>query len=177
MGADKALVPFRGEPMLRHVVNAIGATGLEVLIVGREGPFEGHRAIPDIADAGYGPAAGLLTALSRHDVRDVFLVAVDQPLLRPATISGLLATPGDAVVPIANGHPQVTCAVYRAPCLEPLRSYIAGGGSKLRRLLDLVATTRVEEDTWSKWGEGGGSWLSLDTLQAVEEAEALRCEP
>lgn len=174
MGADKALVPFRGEPMFRYVANALLTAGLDVLVAGRDEPFQGHAAIPDLPDAGHGPAAGLLSALSHHDVEDVFLIAVDQPLLRATTVAELITTPGDAVVPVANGHPQVTCAVYRASCLEPLRNYIAGGGSRLRRLLDLVAATRVDEETWSYWGEDGRSWLSLDTPQAIREAEALR---
>ena len=104
----------------------------------------------------------------------MLLVAVDQPLLRVATLRGILATEGDAVVPHADGHPQVTCALYRATCLDSFERAMAAGERKLRRLLDQVATTYVDEAAWTEWGEDGGSWLSIDTPQALQAAEALR---
>jgi molybdopterin-guanine dinucleotide biosynthesis protein A len=171
MGTDKTLVPFRGEPMITHVATALADVGLDVLVVGREIP--GFDSISDLPGVGSGPLAGLLTALV-HTAGDVLLVAVDQPLLRPATAHNLLKTAGDAVVPVSAGHPQVTCAVYRAACRRPAEKALAGGERKLRRLLDHVGTTFVAEPTWSAWGEDGRSWLSLDTPRAVRDAEALR---
>ena len=46
-------------------------------------------------------AIGLLTALSSVAGNDVFLVAVDQPMLRADTVLAILETPGVAVVPMA----------------------------------------------------------------------------
>lgn len=174
MGADKALVPFRDLPMLHHVAAAVSEAGLEALIIGRKEELAGYGAVPDLPRLGGGPAVGLLTALSHDRSADVFLVAVDQPLLRPATIRAMLDVEGDAVVPMEHGHPQVTCALFRQACHEPLARALADGERKLRRLLDTVATTFVTEDTWRKWGEDGTSWLSLDTPEAVRRAEALR---
>lgn len=174
MGQDKALVEFRGVPMIRQVAAALDRAGMEVLVVGRPGAVEGLRAIPDDAASGGGPAIGLLTALRSSDLTDVFMVAVDQPLLRPATVEAMLAMPGDAVVPFAAGHPQVTCALYRQSCRQPLEAMVGSGEQKLRRLLDTINVTLVDEQTWSGWDEDGRSWMSLDTPQAVRAAEALR---
>lgn len=173
MGRDRALVQFRGAPMIRQVATALEDAGLGILVVGRTSSIGGLTAIPDAAAIGGGPAAGLLTALRRKEVKDVFMVAVDQPLLRPATIIALLDLPGDIVVPVADGHPQVTCAVYRSGCLGRLEDMNSSGERKLRRLLDRVDTTRVDKHLWSSWGEEGHSWMSLDTPEAVREAEAL----
>ncbi len=174
MGRDKALVEFRGKPMVDHVVSAIAAAGLEVLVVGRVGPVAGVAAIPDIGDIGGGPAVGLLTAFRHIETNDLLLVAVDQPQIRPETITALLAQPGDAVIPVADGHPQVTCALYRRESHQALEADLASGQTKLRRILDHLDTTYVDEPTWSAWGEDGRSWMSLDTPQAVRDAEALR---
>lgn len=174
MGRDKALVEFRGKPMIDHVISAVSAAGLETLVVGRTGPVAGVAAIPDIADVGGGPAVGLLTAFRHIETSDVLLVAVDQPQLRPSTVTALLTQPGAAVVPLAGGHPQVTCALYRRESHEPLERCIAAGEMKLRRMLDHIDTTYVEEPAWSAWGEDGRSWMSLDTPQAIRDAEALR---
>ena len=172
MGRDKARVPFRGRPMVEHVASALTAAGLDVLVVGRQEELAGLPAIPDMVDRGSGPALGLLSAFEALEVDTLFLVAVDQPLLRPATASRLLALPGDIVVPIADGHPQVTCAVYRRACHQPLSAMLLGGRFKLRHLLDLVECTKVPEQSWTRWGEDGRSWRSLDTPEAVREAEA-----
>ena len=172
MGADKALVEFRGTPMATLVADAVGEAGLDVLVVGRATPLLGMQTIPDLGGAGRGPAVGLASALD-HAGSDVFLTAVDQPLLQPATVAALLAIDGDAVVPVADGHPQVTCSVYRQPCLGAVKAAMASGEMKLRHVLDRVNTTYVEETTWSEWGEDGRSWLSLDTPEALRRAEAL----
>lgn len=171
MGEDKALVRFRGEPMISHVARSLRQAGLDVLVVGRTDGVEGLLTVADDGAAGRGPMAGMVTALHNSDNRDVFLVAVDQPLLRPSTVRALIETPGDAVVPIADGHPQVTCGLYRTACLVAAESALASGEMKLRRMLDTIQPTYVPEATWSRWGEDGRSWLSLDTPEAVTEAE------
>jgi len=173
MGSDKALVEFRNRPMIQQVSAALTTAGLDVLVVGRKSATVGPPAIPDTPGWGGGPAVGLLTAFEHLEAPAVFLVAVDQPLLRPETIINLLSLPGDAVVPSADGHPQVTCALYRQSCHEPLRRLLQSGVSKLRRLLEVIDTTSVSPETWQGWGEDGRSWMSLDTPEAVREAEAL----
>lgn len=173
MGADKAFVAFRGLPMIDHVIGALRGAGLPVLVVGRDGADTTVDTIPDLQGLGGGPAVGLLSAFEHTPDRDVVLVAVDQPLLRSETIQHLLRLPGDAVVPMAAGHPQVTCALYRRSCHQALARLLASGQPKLRRLLEAVETTEVTRDMWTNWGEDGRSWRSLDTPQAVTDAEAL----
>ena len=172
MGADKAAVLFRGRPLLHHVATALETAGLEVLVVGRNHPTGGYAAVADLAELGGGPAVGLLSVFTRHPNRDVFVAAVDQPLLRPATVGEILSLPGDAVVPVAESHPQVTCALYRRQCRSALETMIAGGQPKLRGLLDLIEPHLIGRETWVKWGEDGSSWLSLDTPEALRAAQA-----
>ena len=159
--------------MITLVATALESAGLEVLVVGRTAADNGLAAVGDVPGLGGGPAVGLLSAFEHAKGSDVLLVAVDQPLLRPETVRQLVSLPGDAVVPSAAGHPQVTCALYRRACHEPLHRLLEGGQGKLRRLLDLVDTTLVAPDRWEGWGEDGRSWLSLDTPEAVRDAEAL----
>lgn len=157
--------------MVEHVAAALHEAGLQVLVAGRTEPIGGLETIPDLPDVGAGPAAGLLSAFEHLDGGDIFAVAVDQPLLRPATVRHLIELPGDAVVPIAGGHPQVTCAVYRDSCRAALQNLIREGGANLRMLLGTVAITYVRRAEWSRWGEDGSSWTSLDTPEALQAAE------
>jgi molybdopterin-guanine dinucleotide biosynthesis protein A len=171
MGHDKALVHFRGLPLLDHVAHALNLAGLEAVVVGRDEPLAGYPTISDMPGLGGGPAVGLASAFLRYPNRDIFLAAVDQPLLRAETVLRMLEIPGDAVVPVANSHPQVTCALYREPCRLPLQAMLGSGQPKLRRLLDLIEPNMVGVETWSEWGEDGSSWLSLDTPEALRAAE------
>jgi molybdopterin-guanine dinucleotide biosynthesis protein A len=173
MGRDKALVRFRGRAMISHVAAGLAAAGLDVLVVGRRDTVAGLETVPDDGSPGRGPMAGMVTGLRAAAGRDIFLVAADQPLLRPDTVAAMVGLPGDAVVPVAGGHPQVTCALYRTACLEPAQAALATGEMKLRRMLDTVGTNYVDAAIWSRWGEDGRSWLSLDTPEAVRAAESL----
>lgn len=171
MGDDKALVLFRGRPMIAHVADALREAGLPMIVSGRDDSIGGLESIADLPDVGGGPAAGLISAFEHLDGGDVFAVAVDQPLVRPATVRHLIDLPGDAVVPIADGHPQVTCALYRGSCRDALRTLIREGDANLRMLLGAVAINYVRRAEWSRWGEDGSSWTSLDTPEALQAAE------
>lgn len=171
MGRDKALVRFRGEPMIDHVSRALVAAGCDVLVVGRESTPSGLDSIVDEPGAA-GPAAGVLTALHHSPGRDLFVVAVDQPLIRTATVRHLLAQSGPVVVPMDQGHPQVTCAVYRPECHDTLQALAAAGPTRLRALLTAVATRYVLPEEWASWGEDGRSWRSLDTPKDLAAADA-----
>ncbi len=171
MGRDKALMELNGKPMFSHVVSILTAAGCEPVIIGRE-DIDDVAFADDDEPGRRGPASGLATAMRLAEGRDVVLVGTDQPLLRPESVRALLSLDGDAVVPVAAGVRQATCAVYRTPCREVLTGLLAATDSPpLQRLLDRVSTREVGVDEWSAWGEGGESWWSLNTAADVRDAQ------
>lgn len=169
MGRDKALLEVGGRPMVEWVAEALGRVCSEVVVVGREGRLAGLRGLPD-AGGEQGPVAGLSAALSEAGGRPVVLVAVDQPFVRGETLARLLALhrPGEAVVPLQEAAPQVTCAVYPAEWREEAARQGRRSGS-LRGLVERLPTRRVLPSEWRSWGEDGRSWFSVDTPEALEE--------
>lgn len=147
--------------MLEWVVSAAALVG-DPVVVGRAPSTAGVATIPDRRERGLGPLAGLESALEYACGRDVVLVAVDQPFVRPATLERLQSLPGDAVVPRADDRLQVTCAVYRPTCLEPIGRALDGGTRSLQVFLGQIVFTVVDEATWTSWGEDGRSWFSVD---------------
>ncbi len=113
MGRDKALVPWGTRTLLEHVAAALDKAGCEVIVVGRDGPALGRHAVPDRAGPHRGPANGLLTVFEHAPGRNVMLVAVDQPLLRPATVRGLATIDGDGAEPATRALPST----HPAPCV------------------------------------------------------------
>ena len=98
MGTDKALVDFRGEPLIARPIAAARAAGLEpVAIAKRELPLD----VPTWIDAyeTSHPLSGLLTALERGPV---VAIACDQPFVTPELLAELAAHEGFA---ITRGEP------------------------------------------------------------------------
>jgi molybdenum cofactor guanylyltransferase len=168
MGTDKAHVTVDGTSMLDIVAGAAASIG-EVVVVGGDPPPR-WAFIDDARSGRQGPLAGLESALEHAAGRDVMLIAVDQPFVRPDTLRRLLDIAGDAVVPIDGGWEQVTCAVYREPCLGAARHALESESDRsLRALVGVVDATRVDPAAWQTWGEDGRSWYSVDTPEALHE--------
>ncbi|NND01190.1 MAG: molybdenum cofactor guanylyltransferase, partial [Acidimicrobiia bacterium] len=173
MGEDKALVRLAGKPMGLWVADALEAAGLEVATFGGYQRIGDYETIADPSGMS-GPLAGLLAALEFSERRPVFIAAVDQPLLQPHTVQALLSSwTHDAVIPLDEDKPQVTCAVYRASCLPAIRQVTSvNPDASMRDLLEYISARFVEPDEWAEWGEDGRSWRSVDTpedLAAVHE--------
>lgn len=167
MGTDKALVPVGGIPMVERVAAALSAVVDDLVLVGRSHPLAGIPSIPDLRPGPRGPLPGLAAALHHAAGRPVLLVAVDQPLVRPATLRGLLdLLGGTAVVPVDGGARQSTCAAYPASWAEEAEREDRSGGS-IQSLLDRLPHRRVGPEEWTVWGEDGRSWHSVDTPEAA----------
>ncbi|MFH2072421.1 MAG: molybdenum cofactor guanylyltransferase [Actinomycetota bacterium] len=163
MGIDKALVPVGGIPMVEWVAAALKEVVDEVVIVGRDEPMAGIPAISDLRPRPRGPLAGLVTALHHAAGRAVVLVAVDHPLVRPATLQGLVdLLDQEAVVPVDGGVRQTTCAAYPAALAAAADAEDRSGGS-IQSLLDRLSCREVWPKEWAAWGEDGRSWYSVDT--------------
>lgn len=173
MGVDKAAVEINGRPMLDRVAASLDAVADRIVVAGRSSPVSGLAGLPDPTPGRAGPLAGLASALADADAageRAVVLVAVDQPFVRPETLSALLNEyAGEAVVPVADGVRQVTCAVYPVDWNEAAMAELNAGGS-IQSLLDRMPISEVSPDEWVMWGEDGRSWFSVDDAAALDAA-------
>lgn len=178
MATDKAWVSAGGEPMLVRVLTALARATSDVLVVGRSDSSIGWPTTPDDAPGPRGPLLGIATALRHAGGRGVLAVAVDHPFVRSETLRQLahLAQPGWAVVPVANGVRQVTCAAYPAGCADNAARELEQDGS-LQRLLDRLEVREVPPAEWRAWGEDGRSWFSVDDPLALREAERRFAAP
>jgi molybdopterin-guanine dinucleotide biosynthesis protein A len=93
MGTDKALVDFRGEPLIARPIAAARAAGLEPVAVAKhELPLEIPTWIDEYETSH--PLSGLVTALQRGPV---VAIACDQPFVTPALLAELAACEGFAI--------------------------------------------------------------------------------
>lgn len=140
MGRDKAELSVGGMPMLGRVAGAALATGLPVMVVGRERGegIGGPLFIRDDAP-GNGPIGGIATAL-RHAGGPVLAIACDMPLLTTEALLWLAATAIDAgdhdgVVAVNDGRPEPLFALYDMSALPLIDALLARGDRALRSLV------------------------------------------
>jgi molybdopterin-guanine dinucleotide biosynthesis protein A len=173
MGRDKASLPFGDEVLLARVVRIVGEVVDEVVLVAREGQAlpAAFEAVRDPAE-GLGPVAALAVGLRVVSGTRAFVVACDLPLLRPALIRRLfdLAGDADACVPLIDGYPMTTCAVYAARVADIAEGLVAAGHLKLRTLLERITTRYVGPDDVRDVDPDLESFQDCNTLEAYQTA-------
>ena len=181
MGSDKLALAFGDETLLARSVRLLREAVSEVVLVAREGQAlpGGLAALRDPAE-GLGPLAGIAIGLEAIHGERAFVAAADMPLLRPALVSRLLELSQgfDACVPVVDGFPVPTCAVYAKSLAARARALVEGRELKASALADDVRTRRVAPDELRDVDPELESFLDCDT--ALDYAAALRragCAP
>lgn len=141
MGEDKSLLPFRGQPMIQHVIRQLCPLVEEIMIGAVDDgryAFTGLRIVPDL-EAGQGPLMGILSCLmsSRHE--RLYVTACDVPEQPDGHIREMLrrAEEADLVMPVdAQGRHEPLMAVYTKRLIPALRAVMARGGRRMVELLE-----------------------------------------
>lgn len=149
MGRDKALLPFRGRPLVESVARAVEVAAGSAILVGdsaRLGPTAYHT-IPDLYP-GEGPLGGILTALHHSTATWNLLTACDMPELSADFLSSLLAAAeesgADVLVPAGpSGRPEPLCAVYRDAARAELARAFDAGVRKVTEAFGGLRTVRI----------------------------------
>jgi molybdenum cofactor guanylyltransferase len=91
MGTDKALVEFRGKPLVAHALGILRGAGLDaVSIAGARAPLQAFASVVPDAQPDLGPLAGICAALESTPARWAVFLPVDQPLMPPSLVRFLL---------------------------------------------------------------------------------------
>lgn len=118
MGRNKLLLPFRGKPILQHVIDLaaalhVGGLVSGVILVSRAATLAGVRTPPSFRvlenpDPARGKSSSLHLGLAEARGDGFLFLQGDQPLLDPETVSLILskANPETIVVPVHGGAPS-----------------------------------------------------------------------
>lgn len=134
-GADKALLPLAGRPLIAHVIDRLEPQVERLAISANGDParlaFAGLPVLPDAVSQG--PLSGVLAALDWAEGADaVVSVSVDTPFLPGDLVPRLwLAGGGGLAVAVCGGRQHPVCALWPRALRAPLRAYIAGGGARV----------------------------------------------
>ncbi len=187
MGADKAMLDFRGEPMLSRVVRLLSeASGMSTIAcVAAKGqqlpPLPPTVQVVQDRTDDCGPLEGLASGLasilaslstSGQHAEAVFVTTCDAPLLVSAVPQYLASLLGDhdAVVPKIDGQLYPLTAIYRPEVLEVADARLLRGA---RRVIDFVTELNVRYVSADELRSVDPQLLSLKNCNTVAEYEAL----
>lgn len=153
-GVDKGLAPFRGRPMVAHVLERLAPQVDEILVNANRNPEAyaafGHRVIADEIPGFAGPLAGFERGLAHARGELVATVPCDSPFLPPDLVPRLRAALESAGADLAvartgtQAHP-VFCLMRRSVHAS-LERFLASGQRKIDRWYAALAVVEVAFD-------------------------------
>jgi molybdopterin-guanine dinucleotide biosynthesis protein A len=145
MGADKALIPFRGRPLVEHALEILRGAGLTPSIAGSRSPLGAFAAVLQDAAPDNGPLGGICAALGSTEAQRAVFVPVDLPLLPSSLIFRMVRhaeTTGAAVtVAQAAGFTQTFPVVLNRAALPWLEAELAAGRLGCFRAFEAAAAS------------------------------------
>ena len=175
-GVDKGLQPFRGKPMVAHVLERLEPQVDEVLVNANRNVEDyarfGHRVVADEIAGFAGPLAGFERGLAH--ARGALLVTVpcDSPFLPADLVARLRAALEERGADLAvaktgdQAHP-VFC-LMRREVLPSLRAFLGSGQRKIDRWYGALAVAEVPFD------DEADAFLNINTRAELASLEPPR---
>ena len=183
LGRDKAVEPFDGEPLIRRVIRrateAVSARHVVVVVADTDRaaalPLDAdHETAVDVFPD-CGSLGGIYTGLNASATEWSLVTACDMPFLSAPLLSHLagLRDGVDAVVPVVDGRPEPTHALYRRRCLPAIEARLRAGQLKISGFFDDVAVRYVSEDVIRSLDPELLSFFNINRPEDLERAKEL----
>jgi molybdenum cofactor guanylyltransferase len=174
-GADKALLPLAGRPLIAHVLDRLEPQVERVLISANGDPARfagfGCDVLPDVASLG--PLSGVLAALlgaDRLGATHVVSTPVDTPFLPGDLVPQLLlaaeAAPAGLALATAPDGDHPATALWPVGLAPALAAYLAAGEARVTRFTDANHAARAQFPD-------ARAFLNLNRPEDLAAAEAL----
>jgi len=150
MGRDKALMLWKGKPLIQHVAETLGRSLNNLLVItdrGGEYEFLGLPVVRDIYK-NCGPLAGIHAALVHARFHPCFVAATDLPYLNDEIIACLLHEWQDAraVIPSFQRCSHPLCGIYTHRLLPQLECHLKESRLNVRQFLAAAGAKVVPVD-------------------------------
>lgn len=181
LGRNKALEPFEGEPLIRRVIARMRQVGESLIVVVNDPERAAELDLPDDVTAavdrypGKGSLGGILTGLVTAQTEWSAFCACDMPFLNTQLYRRLLSLRDgyDAIVPVVDGRPEPTHALYSRVCIEPIRERIIADDLKISSFFEEVRVRLVPEEQIRDLDPDLLSFFNVNTQQDLDTAIEL----
>lgn len=172
-GVDKGLQPFRGKPMVAHVIERLAPQVGEILINANRNVEAyqafGHRVVPDSITGFAGPLAGFERGLDYASNELVATVPCDSPFLPTDLVPRLRTALENAAAQLAvaktghQAHP-VFC-LMRRDVHQSLREFLGSGQRKIDKWYAALEVVEVPFDDEAQ------AFMNINTRAELSDAE------
>ncbi len=174
MGSNKAFLPWRGRPLIEHILSVCSLLSEDVFVVAKEPElfaFTGARVVKD-AFSRRSSLVGIYSAIKEARFHHCLVLACDMPFLNLDLLRYLaaLAPHYDVVMPLLRRGPEPLHAVYSKNCLGPIEKLINENEDKIILFLPAVRVRYVDEDTIRFFDPELASFVNINTPEEWEEA-------
>ncbi len=167
MGRNKALLPYRGRPLIAHVFETLNPLFEDIFLVTNDPGLFDFLPCPKIPDRvpGKGPIAGIDAALAHSRTPFVLVVGCDAPFLSSRLLELLVEkTDGsDLVIPCGPRGPEPLCAVYGKGCLPLIEESLRTGDLRLMDLGKRLHTREIPVEEVTAVDPGFHSFRNINT--------------
>ena len=184
LGRDKAIEAIGSEPLISRVIGRLSELTSETVVVvnnetrGEELPLpKDAKTVIDIyADSG--SLGGIFTGLTAATNEWGFVAACDMPFLNAGLMRQMIALrPNyDAVVPVPDGYPEPTHALYSKACLPHIERRLKAGKLKIAGFFDDVRVRYVSADEIDRFDSEHLSFFNVNTPEDLSRALTLAHE-
>ena len=167
MGRNKALLPFRGRPLVARVHETLQPLFEDIFLVTNDPGLFDFVPCPKIPDRvpGKGPISGVDAALRHSRNPYVLVVGCDAPFLSPSLLELLAGKTeeADLVIPIGPDGPEPLCAVYGKGCLPHIEESLRKGDFSLMALVGRSRTREIPAEEVAGVDPGFRSFMNINT--------------
>ena len=184
LGRDKALEPFQGQPLISRTIECLDVlTSETVVVVNNEARGEGlplpknAKTAVDIY-ANSGSLGGIFTGLTASTNTWGLVVACDMPFLNADLMKCMLDMRRgyDAIVPLPDGYPEPTHALYSKTCLPQIERRLKAGQLKIAGFFEDVRVRYVGSDEIDRFDSERLSFFNVNTPEDLSRALTIARE-
>ncbi len=184
LGRDKALVSISNQPLIQRVIERVEQLSQEILVVvadqnrAADLPLaQEHQVVLD-RYPGTGSLGGIFSGLDAASNGWTIVVACDMPFLNLALLRRMMALTedADAVVPLIDGRPEPTHALYSKACLPFIEPRLISGDLKISGFYDQVRVRYLSEEDVAALDPEFPSFFNVNTPEDLDRALSLAAQ-
>jgi molybdenum cofactor guanylyltransferase len=172
-GVDKGLQPFRGKPMVAHVLDRLAPQVTELLINANRNPEAyarfGYRVVADEIEGFAGPLAGFERGLAHASQALVVTAPCDSPFLPSDLVArlhaALLTSHAQLAVAKTGTQAHPVFSLMRRDVHESLRAFLSSGQRKIDKWYGGLEVVEVAFD------DEAGAFLNINTREELSSLE------
>lgn len=184
LGRDKAVEPIGGEPLIARCIGRLSAVADEIIVVvngierGKQLPLPSSCRVAVDVYVDSGSLGGIFSGVSAMGDGWGVVVACDMPFLNIALLRYMLSLREgfDAVVPVLDGRPEPTHALYSKTCLQCIEHRLQAADLKIARFFDDVSVRYVSQKEVDAHDPDHLSFFNVNTQADLDRALALAAE-